>query len=56
MYHFKITTPSKIEYYGVSSNIQDLQYLINKKFYHSNTNGRVDIFEGKKSIASYLEK
>lgn len=56
MYHYKITTNDKVEILGISSDIQDLQYLLSKKITNSKVTGKVEILEGRKVIASYLEK
>lgn len=56
MYHYKITTNDKVEIFGISSDIQDLQNLLYKKITYGKVTGKVEILEGKKVIASYLEK
>jgi hypothetical protein len=56
MYHYKITTNDKVEIFGISSDIQDLQNLLYKKITNGKVTGKVEILEGRKVIASYLEK
>lgn len=56
MYHYKITTNDKVEIFGISSDIQVLQNLLYKKITNGKVTGKVEILEGRKVIASYLEK
>jgi hypothetical protein len=53
MYHFKITTDRGVVYDGLSSNKDDLMYLINRKVETSALTGTVEIFNGKKKIEEY---
>lgn len=53
MYFFKITTPSNVIYEGLSSKIEDLNYLIDRKIELSGVKGKVEIFDGKKLIKEY---
>jgi hypothetical protein len=53
MYHFKITTESKITYEGLSASKEDLLYLIKRKIETNKINGTVEIFNGKKKIEEY---
>jgi hypothetical protein len=53
MYHFKITTESKVTYEGLSGSKEDLLYLIKRKIETNKINGTVEIFDGKKKIEEY---
>jgi hypothetical protein len=53
MYHFKITTDRNIVFEGLSSNKDDLMYLVNRKVEIHNLTGTVEIFNGKKKIEEY---
>lgn len=53
MYNFKITTESKTIYEGLSSNMEDLLYLIKRKIEINKIAGTVEIFDGKKKIEEY---
>ena len=53
MYYYKITTKENVQLHGISSDIQQLQYLLNQKTKHSNVEGKIEIFENRKVLASY---
>jgi hypothetical protein len=53
MYHFKITTDRGMSYDGLSSNIDDLMYLVKRKVETNSLTGTVEIFNGKTKIDEY---
>jgi hypothetical protein len=53
MYHFKITTDRNLIYEGISSNKDDLIYLVNRKVETNKITGTVEIFNGKKKVEEY---
>lgn len=55
MYYYKITTKDNVLYTGLSSEITQLQNMLNNKLKFSNVSGKIEIFENKKLLASYIE-
>lgn len=57
MYFFEIRTKANVKYEGLSSNIEDLRYLLRRKIQAQELEGEVVLRNGKKVIERYaIEK